>query len=75
MAWQEKFQLLSSSYLRNGQLGSAQLDKLPACLGSPNSSSDSSLLVEVEVHTVPHFKGSVNGKVEPRKPEDGGIFI
>ena len=34
-----------------------------------------SKLVEVEVHTVPHFKAPVNGKVEPRGPEHGGIFI
>ena len=31
--------------------------------------------VEVEVHTVPHFKAPVNGKVEPRGQEDGGISI
>ena len=31
--------------------------------------------VEVEVHTVPHFKAPVNGKVEPRGLEHGGIFI
>ena len=30
---------------------------------------------EVEVHTVPHFKAPVNGKVEPRVPVHGGIFI
>ena len=30
--------------------------------------------VEVEVHTVPHFKAAVNGKVEPRGPEHGGIL-
>ena len=31
--------------------------------------------VEVEVHTVPHFKAPVNVKVEPRGPEHGDIFI
>ena len=31
--------------------------------------------VEVEVHTVPHFKAPVNCKVEPRGPEHGGILI
>ena len=30
--------------------------------------------VKVEVYTVPHFKASVNGKLEPRGPEHGGIF-
>ena len=30
---------------------------------------------EVEVNTVPHFKALVNGKVEPRGQEHGGIFI
>ena len=31
--------------------------------------------VEVEVHTVPHFKAPVNSKLEPQGPEHGGIFI
>ena len=31
--------------------------------------------VEVKLHTVPHFKAPINGKVEPRRPEHGGIFI
>ena len=31
--------------------------------------------VEVEAHTVPHLKAPVNGKVEPRGLEHGGILI
>ena len=31
--------------------------------------------IEVEVCTLPHFKGPVNGKVEPIGPEYGGIYI
>ena len=31
--------------------------------------------VEVEIHTVPHFKAPVNNKLEPRGPEHGGILI
>ena len=31
--------------------------------------------VEAEAHTVPHFKGPVNGKVEPRGPDCAGTFI
>ena len=33
------------------------------------------VLVEVEVHTVPHFKAPVNIKLELQGPEYGGIFI
>ena len=33
------------------------------------------LPVEVEVGTVPNFKAPVNGEVEPRGPEHGGISI
>ena len=33
------------------------------------------LPVEVQIYTVPHFKAQINGKVEPRGPEQGGIFI
>ena len=33
------------------------------------------LTVEVEFHTVPHFKGSFNAKVEPDRLEYYGIFI
>ena len=32
------------------------------------------MAVEVEVHTVPHFKGLVNGKVEPRQLECTSTF-
>ena len=31
--------------------------------------------VEVEVHTVPHFKATINAKVEPEGLECDGIFI
>ena len=31
--------------------------------------------VEIEVHTVPHFKASINAKVEPERLECDGIFI
>ena len=31
--------------------------------------------VEVEVHTVPHFKAPVNSKVESRQLECGGVFM
>ena len=31
--------------------------------------------VEIGFHTVPHFKAPVNGIMEPRGPEHGGIFI
>ena len=31
--------------------------------------------VEVEVHTVPHFKALVSSKVKPRQLECGGIFM
>ena len=31
--------------------------------------------VEVEVHTVPHFKAPVNIKLEAQEPEHGGIFM
>ena len=30
--------------------------------------------VEVEAHTVPHFKAAVNSKVEPRQLEWGNVF-
>ena len=33
------------------------------------------MLVEIEVHTVPHFKAPVNGKEEPRRLECGITFI
>ena len=33
------------------------------------------LPVEIEVHTVPHFKGTISGKVEPEGLECDGIFI
>ena len=31
--------------------------------------------VEIEVHTVSHFKASINAKVEPKRLECDGIFI
>ena len=30
--------------------------------------------VEIEVHTVPHFKATINTKVEPEGLESDGIF-
>ena len=32
------------------------------------------MTVETEVHTVPHFKASLNAKVEPLWLKHGGIF-
>ena len=31
--------------------------------------------VEIDVHTVPHFKATINTKVESEVPESDGIFI
>ena len=31
--------------------------------------------VEIEVHTVPHFKGTINAKMEPEGLECNGISI
>ena len=31
--------------------------------------------VEIEAHTVPHFKAPVNGKIDLWEPECGGTFI
>ena len=33
------------------------------------------MLIEVEAHTVPHFKAPINGKVDLEGPECGGTFI
>ena len=30
--------------------------------------------IEIEVNTAPHFKGLVNGKVEPERPESADNF-
>ena len=31
--------------------------------------------IEIEIHTVPHFKAPVNSKLDPKGKEHGGIFI
>jgi len=33
------------------------------------------VLVEVEVHTVPHSKAPINGEIDLWGPECGGIFV
>ena len=33
------------------------------------------VLVEIEFHTVPHFKATINTKVEPERLGCDGIFI
>ena len=52
-----------------------QCESFEICLIKDKCSFIIPVPVEVEVHTVPHFKAPVNGKVDPRGPEHGGIFI